>query len=65
MKENDISRKRLKRKVLDRWENEGGRLCDDRSKAPENSTRRKLERKVRKFSPGTSAARQQPAGEKE
>ena len=27
-------RNRLKKKVLERWENEGGRLLDDRGKAP-------------------------------
>ena len=64
MKENDISRKRLKRKVLDRWENEGGRLCDDLTKAPGNSTRRKPARKAPKLSPGTiGSGRRQPSGE--
>jgi hypothetical protein len=24
----NVARKRLKKKVLDRWENEGGRICD-------------------------------------
>lgn len=26
-----ISRKKLKQKVLDRWENEGGRICDEQT----------------------------------
>ena len=26
--ENTVSRKRLKKKVLERWENEGGKVCD-------------------------------------
>ena len=29
MEQDYISRRRLRRKVLDRWENEGGRLCAD------------------------------------
>jgi len=36
MEEDDNSRKRLRRKVLDRWENEGGRLSEDSQKAPES-----------------------------
>lgn len=56
MEKDDISRKRLKKKVLDRWENEGGRLCDDLTKTPESSPTRKRERKVSKPSPGISAA---------
>jgi len=34
--EDPVSRKRLKRKVLERWENEGGRIC----KEPENTSQR-------------------------
>jgi hypothetical protein len=34
-----ISRKRLKKKVLDRWENEGGRLCDEETKTTQSGTR--------------------------
>ena len=29
MEEDITSRRRLKKKFLDRWENEGGRLCDE------------------------------------
>jgi hypothetical protein len=30
--EDPVSRKRLRRRVLERWENEGGRLCDEETK---------------------------------
>lgn len=33
-----ISRKRLKKKVLDRWENEGGSLSGEETKKTENKT---------------------------
>ena len=33
-----IARKRLKKKMLDRWENEGGRVVDDTTSADEKSS---------------------------
>lgn len=37
-----ISRKKLKQKVLDRWENEGGRICDEQTeKFKSSSTNRR------------------------
>jgi hypothetical protein len=56
MAEDSTSRKRLKKKVLDRWENEGGRLCDDPTKTPENRTQGTRERTGSKLSRETSAA---------
>ena len=56
MEKDDISRKRLKKKVLERWENEGGRLSDDSGKAPENGKPRRSGRKIPKDSLGLSAA---------
>ncbi len=35
-----ISKKKLKRKVIERWENEGGRLCDEKRETPESTTQR-------------------------
>ena len=56
MEEDDISRKRLKRKVLDRWENEGGKLCDDGLKSAKSSPPRKRGRKGPNLSPVITAA---------
>lgn len=42
----DISRKRLKKKVLDRWENEGGRLYDEKTETTESSMQRGREIKT-------------------
>ena len=36
----DITRKRLKKKVLDRWENEGGRIVANPAGADESGTKR-------------------------
>lgn len=36
-----ISRKRLKKKALDRWENEGGRVCTDSTTAIKSDPRKK------------------------
>ena len=37
-----ISRKKLKQKVLDRWENEGGRICNEQvEKLKSGSTNRR------------------------
>lgn len=33
-----ISRMRLRKKVLERWENEGGRLADEETSTAENKT---------------------------
>ena len=33
-----VSRKLLKRKVLERWENEGGRICADPGNMPQYNT---------------------------
>jgi hypothetical protein len=43
MAEDSASRKRLKKKFLDRWENEGGRLCDEQTRSKGRSTPRKQE----------------------
>lgn len=54
--EDPVSRIRLRRKVLDRWENEGGRLCDDVTKPFQSIPLRKRKKKVPKVFPGISAA---------
>jgi hypothetical protein len=54
MEEDVTSRKRLKKKFLDRWENEGGRLCDDRKQVPAISASHKGESKVPQVSRGMS-----------
>ena len=56
MEEDDNSRKRLKKKVLDRWENEGGKLCDDPLKTSKTSPPRKPGRKVPNLSHRITAA---------
>ena len=56
MEEDTTSRKRLKKKFLDRWENEGGRLCDDVRQTPASSAAHKRESKLPKVSHGISAA---------
>jgi len=38
MEEDCISRKRLRKKVLDRWENEGGKLSDDQTEIIKGSS---------------------------
>ena len=50
------SRKRLRRKVLDRWENEGGRLCEDSQKPPERvqAAKGEVKRTIRKSRTTTS-----------
>ena len=48
MEKDDISRKRLKKKVLDRWENEGGSLDEEVTKSPENTQMPKPENKFAK-----------------
>jgi hypothetical protein len=40
-----VSRKRLKKKVIDRWENEGGTTGTDRTKAAEDPPQPKRKRK--------------------
>lgn len=40
-----ISRKKLKKKVIDRWENEGGKLSAGGKKSPESSPPPKRKRK--------------------
>jgi hypothetical protein len=45
MAEDSTSRKRLKKKVLDRWENEGGRICTDSTTAIKSDQRKKRARK--------------------
>ena len=45
MAEDSTSRKRLKKKVLDRWENEGGRICTDSTTAIQSDPRKKRARK--------------------
>lgn len=64
--EDSASRKRLKKKVLDRWENEGGRLCDDPTKAYERNSPRKGERKAPRPSHDIPAAgNENPPGHNE
>ncbi len=40
-----VSKKKLKKKVLDRWENEGGNLSADGKKSPETGLPPKRKRK--------------------
>ena len=40
-----ISRKKLKKKAIDRWENEGGKISDSGKKSPESSPPPKRKRK--------------------
>ena len=44
--EDAISRKRLRRKVLERWENEGGRICVDPGKTTQTGTSSKRGRRT-------------------
>lgn len=53
--EDEISRKRLKKKVLERWENEGGRLCAIAGSMPESSPPSNRERKTSEPSHDSSA----------
>jgi hypothetical protein len=41
----DDSKERLKKKVLDRWENEGGKISAEETKMPESDSPRKPKRK--------------------
>jgi hypothetical protein len=47
--EDTIAGRRLKKKVLERWENEGGRICADSGNTP------------RSFTPPRDRGRQTPA----
>lgn len=49
--EDAVSRKRLRRKVLDRWENEGGRLCEDPTSVFESGLSHTRDRKTLNLSP--------------
>ena len=60
-----VSRMRLKKKVIDRWENEGGKLCDDLSKPPTSSPSRKREIKVPKLSREITAGNDNPSARKD
>lgn len=51
-----ISRQRLKKKVLDRWENEGGRLCAD-PKSSDPPDKRASEGNAAQTSKGLTAER--------
>jgi len=42
-----VSRKRLKKKVIDRWENEGGRTSADRTKAASASPPKRKRKNAR------------------
>jgi hypothetical protein len=44
------ARKRLKKKMLDRWENEGGRICSEPIKADERRLRNEPEGEVKEVS---------------
>ena len=57
MEEDTTSRKRLKKKFLDRWENEGGRICDDLKKTAESHSPRTRKSDIPKFSSRFSTAR--------
>jgi hypothetical protein len=57
MEEDVTSRRLLKKKFLDRWENEGGKICDDLKKSAEIGSPRERERKVRNLSSEISSAR--------
>jgi len=45
-----IARKRLKKKMLDRWENEGGRIASDRISADETKPTSKNNSQLKKLS---------------
>lgn len=55
-----IARKRLKKKMLDRWENEGGRIADEHKSADEDKrtshTKRKQSSASRESTSGVSAS---------
>jgi hypothetical protein len=45
-----VARKRLKKKMLDRWENEGGRICSEPIKADERRPKNEHEGVVKEVS---------------
>ena len=49
-----IERKRLKKKMLERWENEGGKIADDPVVAPQSNRSSKGDDAVRKASVSTN-----------
>ena len=51
-----ISRKKLKKKVLDRWENEGGKLSAAENKSKENHPPPKRKRKKDRLGKPLNAA---------
>lgn len=50
-----VSRKKLKKKVLDRWENEGGSLSADEKKAAATEVPPKRKRKKNRLTAGENA----------
>jgi len=57
MEEDITSRKLLRKKFLDRWENEGGRICDDLKKKAESHSPRAQGSDIPNPPPEISAAR--------
>ena len=53
-----VARKRLKKKMLDRWENEGGRVADDPTSAEEKTPTSKPKGEGKKL----SASRESTSG---
>ena len=53
-----ISRERLKKKVLDRWENEGGKILPDQAEISESGTPEKSGRRRRRTDIRTPVVRQ-------
>jgi hypothetical protein len=53
-----ISRKKLKKKVVDRWENEGGKIAGDWKRLPESNIPPKRKRKKNRLgkSPDSASA---------
>jgi len=52
-----VSRKRLKKKVIDRWENEGGVTSADRTKAAASTPTPKRKRKNMRAQPSQDISR--------
>ena len=67
--DDDITRKRLKKKVLERWENEGGRILANPSGANEDSPisdrEGELKRKSRSHRSSTVGTSKSPTKESE
>ncbi|MCW5961613.1 MAG: hypothetical protein KIS76_15725 [Pyrinomonadaceae bacterium] len=51
-----VSRKKLKKKVVDRWENDGGKIVADGKKSPENIIPPKRKRKKNRIGKSSDAA---------